>query len=252
MAKKNKNAKTASKLVGKLGDGKARSANLAKFVLPARGKTVPLPPGFREIEVIVPDVDLEEPSLDQQIREECEFKVRAGYLGDEGLVEWVLECFKGQIPKRKLLAKATSCVAEFRVAVENESKRWRKVTDCVRLDRAFDDLEMLGILARQNYWCCATCGCAAIDDEMKQRARSKRPADGYTFFDEQDTAAAVLGDGLFLNYGAAKDDVASQIAVGVMVANALKKAGLKPRWSGSLDERIFIAMKWQRKPASRG
>lgn len=50
------------------------------------------------------------------------------------------------------------------------------VTDCGRLDRAFEELELLDIVARQNFTGCGTCGVERIDRELDhaRAARNRR------------------------------------------------------------------------------
>ena len=50
---------------------------------------------------------------------------------------------------------------------------WGFPTDCDRLDTAFAELDATGILARQNYTCCQTCGHAEIQSELE---RAEQPA----------------------------------------------------------------------------
>jgi hypothetical protein len=122
------------------------------------------------------------------------------------------------------------------------------VTDCDRLDAAFSSLERQGIVARQNWTCCQTCGHAEIADAMEE-ARQSGEVRGYTFFHQQDTDSAVEGYGLWLAYGSTEDDDAATVAIGHSVCNALRDAGLSPTWEGVGSKRIALPMNWQRRLA---
>jgi len=88
---------------------------------------------------------------------------------------------------------------DARQAVE---RSWPAPTDCDLLDRAFERLEQVGIVARQDVACCQNCGHQEIGDEI-EKARAHRPVRGYTFFHHQDTERAAQGGTLYLAFGAA-------------------------------------------------
>src|SRR5262245_17192777 len=71
---------------------------------------------------------------------------------------------------------------------------WPVVTDCDRLDAAFEELTQRGLFARHHWWCCENCGFAAMVAE-------DRAARGYVFYHRGDTASAMRGTGLSLSYG---------------------------------------------------
>jgi len=79
------------------------------------------------------------------------------------------------ITPQRLRAEALAVLADELAAFTREAKKWPKQTDNDRLDAAFRDLETdYGVLARQDYWCCQTCGCAAIGDEMAATKKGKK------------------------------------------------------------------------------
>src|SRR5688572_15370981 len=43
---------------------------------------------------------------------------------------------------------------------------WTGSTDCDRLNKAFADLEERGVICRQDFTCCGTCGVAEIGAEL--------------------------------------------------------------------------------------
>jgi hypothetical protein len=191
---------------------------------------------------------------DDEIAVELNRRAAEGYETDAAIVESVIECLVesrgrgGDVPGR--VRRLAAEVFDARSAVE---RTWPVPTACDRLDRAFASLERAGIVARQHFSCCGTCGAAEISDEI-EAARARRPVRGYTFFHVQDTESAVAGDGLHLAYGAASADGITEeqwnraaIAVGHEVVAALRAEGLDASWSGDLDERIHVPLEWRRR-----
>src|SRR5690242_7887187 len=75
----------------------------------------------------------------------------------------------------RLPAQAFTPLIEAVVAEHlEEEKAWPAVTDCDRLDAAFAELEKAGIIARQNFSCCGTCGVGEIADEMNKAATEEQ------------------------------------------------------------------------------
>lgn len=128
---------------------------------------------------------------------------------------------------------------------------WPDVTDCNRLDRAFEALNAGGIVARHDFTCCQTCGFAEIGAEIADAAAAGIDVTGFTFYHHQDTDSATEGGGLFLSYGHVDGGETHSVAVGRVIVNALEAAGLQTSWSGEIGQRIFVNLAWQRHiPAS--
>jgi hypothetical protein len=123
-----------------------------------------------------------------------------------------------------------------------EERTWgAELTDCDRLDRAFEALDHVGIVARQNFTCCQTCGCAEIGDEIEEEA------EGYTFYHQQDTDSAVDGQGIWLAFGSFGDTDPRTIAR--RIVDALEAQGLRVEWNGDPGSRIHVALVWRRRRA---
>ncbi|MBO9714066.1 MAG: hypothetical protein J7495_14245 [Sphingomonas sp.] len=156
------------------------------------------------------------------------------YLGDE--IDPAL--IRREAPR--LLREA---LAEHRAAAAS----WPGETDCDRLDAAFAALEADGVIARQNFSCCGTCGTSEIWEEVDEAQQAGLPAHGYAFFHMQDTEHAVEGHGLHLNYGACEDGEAAALAVGREIVAALEAEGLETDWDGSWSTRIAVAIDWKKR-----
>lgn len=128
---------------------------------------------------------------------------------------------------------------------------WPEVTDCDRLDRAFETLNAGGIVAEHDFTCCQNCGLAEIGDPIQAAIDGGVDVSGFAFYHAQDTDAAVEGHGLHLTYGHVDGGETSGVAIGRIVVNALNAAGLETAWDGTFGKRIHVRLDWQRRiPAS--
>lgn len=137
--------------------------------------------------------------------------------------------------------------------LRDQETRWPAVTDCDRLDRAFVALENRGVVCRQDFTCCGTCGVAEIGDEIEKARKDGSLVRGYAFYHTQDTESAVEGHGVYLNYGATTEGELAAVRIGHEICDALRAEGLTPDWDGSIKVRIKVPMDWKRrrKPACR-
>jgi Domain of unknown function (DUF6891) len=194
-----------------------------------------------------PGPPLEPQDLDD-LREFIRIQVAAGFAPADDVVEDAVDVFADTTLAPTALRGAAATLAEQAVAAHRaEQATWPATTDCDRLDAAFAALDAIGIVARQHFSCCATCGATEIHDEMDRVAKDGQMVRGYTFFHVQDTEHAVDGDGLFLSYGAADRDKDRGIAIGHEVVAALSEQGLNPAWNGRHANRIGLSIIWQRR-----
>lgn len=205
-----------------------------------------LPKGWVELDVFDAPAQTPEPTLQEQLEDFITEQVAAGYFDDRTIIRLAAQMYDDMGPKATLQKLAKPILAAARAAHKRDQKSWPAITDNTRLDRAFADLEKDGILARQNFWCCGTCGGDAVVDEIARANKRKHTFDGYTYFHEQDTTIAVLGHGLNLGYGTPDFEPKESVAIGLLVVKALRKHGLKPEWSGDLEDHIHVPMNWQR------
>lgn len=124
---------------------------------------------------------------------------------------------------------------------------WPDVTDCDRLDRAFEALNAGGIVARHDFTCCQNCGFAEIGAEIEAALEAGVDVSGFTFYHQQDTDSATEGGGLYLSYGHVDGGDANAIAVGRVIESALNAAGLETVWDGTVGQRIHVRLTWQRR-----
>lgn len=134
---------------------------------------------------------------------------------------------------------------------------WPPITDCNRLDCAFDEMNELGILALQHFACCQTCGFAEIEEEIAAAKSDGIDVHGFVFYHRQDTETAVQDGEIHLSYGAVIDGqmadgdqaVVTKATIALMdtVVATLARHGLKATWERTLAKRLHIALNWKRR-----
>lgn len=193
-------------------------------------------------------------SLSQEQSEELlgyiQRDVSAGFLSQEEIVASAVEVLSDEVNSDKLRLEAERITAERIHAHLAEQANWPPLTDYDRLEKAFSELETLGIISRHNFTCCGTCGAAEIGDEIACAIDAGRPAHGYAFYHIQDTESAVEGHGLYLNYGSTKDTESAAIAVGHEIVEVLTRHNIATDWDGSLNKRISVSLDWKRRRIS--
>src|SRR5215208_3419617 len=105
--------------------------------------------------------------LQDEVRGYLEKQVRSGFADLETLAHDSGEVFADSAVPADIEAFSRAALQDILIDFRADQKRWPTMTDCDRLDAAFLELEASGIVARQNFWCCGTCGLAAIGDEIE-------------------------------------------------------------------------------------
>jgi hypothetical protein len=183
----------------------------------------------------------------QELREYIRLEVAAGFELGDVIARNAVEYLADDYDPAALTPHAKKITRELIAAHKREQASWPETTDCDRLDAAFAELESSGVVCRQNFTCCRTCGADEIRDEMQQVARSGKTVRGYAFYHMQDTESAVEGEGLYLSYGAVQDREAAAVKIGQEVATALKQQGLQVDWDGTWAKRIGVSLEWRRR-----
>ncbi len=142
---------------------------------------------------------------------------------------------------------------------ESEKKTWPDVTDCDRLDAAFEEMNEKGVMARHHWSCCGTCGACAMPTEFKRLGGLWRgvPIVGYVFYHVQGTERAPTDNEIYLDYGTSNFDASKEehqhlsCEVARITCQVLDAHGLKPEWAGTFDDSIRVPLKWQRRQPPR-
>lgn len=145
-------------------------------------------------------------------------------------------------------ALATRLVDRAKVEALRRADEFPATTDNDKLEAAFAELERRGIVARENFTCCSSCGGSEIAEQIHEAGEAGLSVRGYVFFHEQDTTAAIGGSGVMLAFGAVEEaDVATR-AIGHEACDVLRAQGLAPIWAGDVKRRIVVPLTWQRRP----
>jgi hypothetical protein len=137
--------------------------------------------------------------------------------------------------------------SEFQAKREAEAT-WPAVTDCTRLDAAFDALNAMGIIALHNAGYTMSDGISEVAEVLAESDREK--VRGYCFYHAQDVERAVNGHGLMLAYGDIEDTAGGKRAIGELVRAELERHGFVVQWDGDGERRIDLpGIVWQRRAA---
>ena len=178
-------------------------------------------------------------------------QVAAGYSPISSVVDEAVDIFADStLPTGALRAAATELAETVLAGHLAEQETWPEVTDCDRLDAAFNALDGAGLVVRQHFTCCGSCGATEIRGEMDQARKDGQEVRGYAFFHLQDTEFAVRGESLFLSFGAADGNPETAVAIGHEIVGALRAEGLHPAWNGRQSNRIGLPVTWQRRRAA--
>lgn len=123
-----------------------------------------------------------------------------------------------------------------------EEKDWPEVTDCDKLTSALMELDEEGIVAREHFTCCGSCGASEIHDEADENHF------GYVFYHVQDTESAQETGNLYLAYGHVGLAKKSTVEIAEIIVDKLKNFGLDVEWNGNINTRILVKnLKWQKR-----
>ena len=105
------------------------------------------------------------------------------------------------------------------------------------LTKAFARLRKQGIFARQNYWCCQSCGCASVGNDVRENPGKYL---GYVFYHGQDNERRRKNKDFYLAYGTVEDSPLTAEKVAELVLENLAVHGIKAEWNGDTGTRIKI------------
>jgi hypothetical protein len=134
---------------------------------------------------------------------------------------------------------------EFARKAEAE-KSWPDLTDCDRLDTAFQQLNQKGVIAIHN---------AGWDKgegfhnclEAYGDAGSPKELFGICYYTSQDIESAIDGAGLFIGFSSTRpeDEATDAPRAAELICTEIRAAGLSVDWDGSASSRITVNMQWQ-------
>lgn len=187
-------------------------------------------------------------SLHESLADHIRLQVKVGYDSRDEIIESSEGIFEDEVEDRQELRRLAVRLTDSALAAHYvEQRTWVYETDCDKLDEAFAELDRNGIVARQNFTCCQTCGHTEIGYELGKAAVHRRVR-GYVFFHQQDSEHAVSEDNLYLAYGSVNGDDEEAVLIAREVVVVLKKHGFTIEWNGVIQQRIRIRdIRWQRR-----
>ncbi|GGW83275.1 DUF6891 domain-containing protein [Streptomyces lomondensis] len=163
-----------------------------------------------------------------------------GYLGIDQLVRETVYLMEDGLSS----AQARAVVERLWLERVEEQEAWTAPTDPDRLERAFAALDADGVVAREHFSCCRSCGMTEIGAEADGREGVR----GFVFFPYPCTRSAAEGQGLSLYYGGFDGSEETTTAVGRRVVAALTAAGLSTEWDGNPGEAITVTpLTWHKR-----
>lgn len=179
----------------------------------------------------------------------------AGFDSHESLIEYAADMLSESHEGGDFKGVATAALARVLEERKQEMRSWPAVTDCDRLDAAFEELNAMGIMARHNWTCCGTCAAAEMPLEMDRLHGQWEgvPIVGNVYYHAQDSEGAADGEHLWLGYGSMKECdsdeeyQANSVKIAEMAVQVLESHGLKVSWDGHISKRLCVELKWQRR-----
>lgn len=181
---------------------------------------------------------------EEDIADEIRIRVWSGFASLSDVLTMIEDCDESEVDRRMLAEFAKS---EFQAKRDAEAV-WPPVTDCTRLDAAFEALNDLDIIALHYAGYTMSDGFSHVAEVLADSDRRK--VKGYCFYHAQDVARAVDGYGLMLAYGDIADTAKGKRAIGELVKAELERQGFVVEWDGDEEKRINLPeIVWQRRAA---
>ncbi len=141
-----------------------------------------------------------------------------------------------------------SSVAKELAKKREEEKTWPEVTDCDRLDQAFEAMNLRGIIALQNTGQTMSDGLEDVAEALEECEEGG--AYGYCFYHGQDLERALEGGGLFLAFGDLNNEEEASLTIAEAVKACLEVQGFVIEWDGDANSRLGIPeFDWKRRYA---
>ncbi len=115
----------------------------------------------------------------------------------------------------------------------------------ISLAAPFEKLTEEGIISLENFSCCGSCGCAEIEEKIKEDSRQFT---GFCFYHAQADESRKNGNEFYLNYGttittieAVEEEIHEFAAkVGQRIVQVLKDFGIETEWNGNSNQKIKV------------
>ena len=175
------------------------------------------------------------------------YYVWSGYYGPDEVFDIIDdEVFEGDGEDEAWLRTAIRRAFRKKRAAE---RTWPEITDCDRLDRAFEELQGQGILVSHKTGYTQQDGLDVVTELYKEAGGKKSGLAGYCFYTIQDVETALWSDvGLWLAFGAFLRGREHGVAVGRRLRDVFERFGFNVVWDGTIDSRLLLSgFRWQRR-----
>jgi hypothetical protein len=195
------------------------------------------------------------PELKQEATTQIQLHLAQGFETPEQFLPGIIEMLADEHDEDEVRRVVAELLPKLQSQHVRDQRTWPSVTDCDRLDAAFEALNASGIMAKHHWWCCGNCGAAAMPEEFDRIGGRWQgtPIVGYAFYHVQDTESAVDNGDLCLNFGSceqasdAQAYEAQSIAVARTVVACLREQGLEVDWDETYGRRPRVRVTWQRR-----
>ncbi len=178
---------------------------------------------------------------------DIENTIIAGYIPPDDIAAEVIEMYSEEYNVEVITPFIQATTNELLKVFKKQQVLWPKITDCDRLDLAFAELQLNGILSRQNFADCLTCGYSEIWSEIEKSIKDGNQVRGFTFFHMQDVEHAIYDGQLALGYGSLFDVESADIEIAREVVDTLQRHSLKVDWTNTINQRIIVSMDWKKR-----
>jgi len=192
-------------------------------------------------------VDADPPDKIGWLSEMIRRDVASGFYDEDTVLTNAIASFEDELDPDDLRREAQRLLRVALAEHAEAERSWPARTDCDRLDDAFAALEAKGVISRQHFSCCGTCGSAEIWDEINAAHNAGGATRGYAFYHMQDTESAAEGGGLYLNYGACEEGEEAALGIAKEIVTQIEAEGLQVNWDGSFSKRIGVTLDWKRR-----
>ena len=103
------------------------------------------------------------------------------------------------------------------------------------LNSAFKTFDKVGIVAKQDFTCCLTCGNSEIDNHFRPDSV------GYTFYSAQDYEDLRMNDNVYLAFSSWDGNEEKSKEVGFIIKKHLESHELNVDWNGDVRIRIRVS-----------
>ena len=186
-------------------------------------------------------------ALDSTVIEEIDVLVRSAFWDADRMRD--IMCEELYEPGDLDEDAVSNAIAFSIVQWQSSQIEWPEVTDCDRLDKAFEKLNERGVIAMHNAGMTQSDGHNDFR-EIYENHPNKSQLLGYCYYHGQDLERVVRGGPLFFSFGPC-DPKLEEIEgpkVGQLIVQQLTDAGLIVDWDGTFDNRMSIPkFNWQRR-----